>query len=69
MRVLDISRADEAVAILLEYFPRSTADADEARFVINHLLSLGKFPDAPRQSCRIPLAQHLHRRETAATCA
>jgi hypothetical protein len=48
MRVLDIRRADEAIAILLEYFPRSTADADKARFVINHLLSVGKFPDAPR---------------------
>jgi hypothetical protein len=51
MRVLDITHADKAVAILLEYFPRSTADADKARFVINHLLSIGKYPDAPRYPC------------------
>jgi hypothetical protein len=47
LRVLDIKTADEAVGILLEYFPKSVADADKARFVINHILSTGRYPDAP----------------------
>jgi hypothetical protein len=46
--VLDIKMADEAVGVLLEYFPNSTADANKARFVINHILSSGQYPDAPR---------------------
>lgn len=48
LRVLGIKTADEAVGVLLEYFPNSTADANKARFVINHILSSGQYPDAPR---------------------
>lgn len=48
VRVLDIKTADEAVAVLLEYFPKSIDDANRARFVINHIFSSGRFPDAPR---------------------
>jgi hypothetical protein len=48
LRVLDIKTADEAVGILLEYFPKSIDDANKARFVINHVLSTGRYPDAPR---------------------
>jgi hypothetical protein len=48
LRVLDIKSADEAISIMVEYFPKSMADADRARFVINHILSSGQYPDAPR---------------------
>jgi hypothetical protein len=39
LRVLDIKDADAAIAILTEFFPRSAADAEKARFVLRHLLS------------------------------
>jgi hypothetical protein len=39
LRVLDIKDADAAIAILTEFFPRSAADAEKARFVLRNLLS------------------------------
>jgi hypothetical protein len=48
LRVLNVRQANEAVAVLLEYFPKSTADAEKAKFVVSHILSTGQYPDAPR---------------------
>jgi hypothetical protein len=47
LRVLGITDAEPAVGILLEYYPKSTADADKARFVLRHILSMEGSPDAP----------------------
>jgi hypothetical protein len=48
LRVLDIKDADSAIAILTEFFPKSAADAEKARFVLRQVLSTGSPPDAPR---------------------
>jgi len=48
LRVLGIETADAAIDVLLEYYPRSTADAERARFVVRHILSSESAPDAPR---------------------
>jgi hypothetical protein len=48
MRVLQIDDADAAVAVLTEYFPNSTTDAEKARFVLRHILSTEGPRDAPR---------------------
>lgn len=48
LRVLDIKDADSAIAILTEFFPKSAADAEKARFVLRQVLSTGRTPDAPR---------------------
>jgi len=46
--VLGINNADEAVAVLAEFFPNSPADVDKARFVLRHILATKGAPDAPR---------------------
>jgi len=46
--VLGINNADEAVAVLTEFFPNSPADVDKARFVLRHILATKGAPDAPR---------------------
>ena len=48
LRVLDIEEAEEAIGILLEYFPKSTADVEKARFVLKHVISMESSVDAPR---------------------
>ena len=48
LQVLDIKNADEAIGILAEFYPNSTADADKARFVLKHVLSTEINSDAPR---------------------
>ena len=48
LRSLDITSADEAIAIMLSYFPNSAADTAKQRFVINHLLRQPQGPNAPR---------------------
>jgi hypothetical protein len=48
LRVLDIKEAEEAVAILKEYYPNSAADAEKARFVLKHILSTESTVNAPR---------------------
>jgi hypothetical protein len=48
LRVLDIKEAEAAIAILTEFFPNSRADAEKARYVLKHLLSMEGQPDAPR---------------------
>jgi hypothetical protein len=48
LRVLDIKDVDEAVAILVEFFPKSAADAEKARFVLKQILSMESKLDAPR---------------------
>jgi hypothetical protein len=46
--VLDIKDAEEAIAILTDFFPNSPADVDKARFVLRHILATKGAPDAPR---------------------
>ena len=46
--VLVIKDANQAVGILVEYFPNSAADVDKARFVLKHILSTKGSSDAPR---------------------
>ena len=48
LRVLDIKDADAAIAILFEFFPKSAADAEKARFVLKQILSMESHTDAPR---------------------
>ncbi len=48
LRVLAIKDADEAIGVLAEFFPKSAADADKARFVLRHVLSMESSLDAPR---------------------
>src|SRR5262249_54385647 len=48
LRVLEIKDAETAVSILKEYFPNSGADAERARFVLKHILSMESTLDAPR---------------------
>jgi hypothetical protein len=47
LRVLDVKDADEAIGILLEFYPRSAADAEKARFVLKHIMAMESFVDAP----------------------
>jgi hypothetical protein len=46
--VLGITNADDAIAVLTEFFPNSPADVDKARFVLRHILATKGAPDAPR---------------------
>jgi hypothetical protein len=48
LQVLDIKDVDAAIAILVEFFPKSAADAEKARFVLKQILSMESRPDAPR---------------------
>jgi hypothetical protein len=46
--VLGITNADDAIAVMTEFFPNSPADVDKARFVLRHILATKGAPDAPR---------------------
>jgi hypothetical protein len=46
--VLDINAAEEAIAVLTDFFPNSPADVDKARFVLRHILATKGARDAPR---------------------
>jgi hypothetical protein len=46
--VLSITDAEDAIAVLTEFFPNSPADVDKARFVLRHILATKGAPDAPR---------------------
>jgi hypothetical protein len=48
LSVLGIEAPDQAVAILLEFYPNSAADAEKARFVLRHILSMESTLDAPQ---------------------
>jgi hypothetical protein len=48
LRVLEIKAVDDAIAVLREFYPNSAADAEKARFVLRHILSMKGTPDAPR---------------------
>jgi hypothetical protein len=48
LRVLDIKDVEAAVTILLEFFPKSAADAEKARFVLRQILKMENQLDAPR---------------------
>ena len=48
LRVLDIKDADAAITTLLEFFPKSVADAEKARFVLRQILKMENQLDAPR---------------------
>lgn len=50
--VLGITDADDAIAVLSEFFPNSPADMDKARFVLKHVLATKGAPDAPRYPSR-----------------
>ncbi|MEA2923357.1 MAG: hypothetical protein QOD25_479 [Alphaproteobacteria bacterium] len=47
LRVLGIKEAEAAIAILMEFYPNSVADAEKARFVLRHILSMESTLDAP----------------------
>jgi hypothetical protein len=46
--VLGITDAEEAIAVLTDFFPNSPADVDKSRFVLRHILATKGAPDAPR---------------------
>jgi hypothetical protein len=48
LRVLEIRDENAAIAILSEFFPKSAADAEKARFVLKRILSMEDHADAPR---------------------
>jgi hypothetical protein len=48
LRVLDIKDADQAIGILMEFYPNSVADAEKARFVLKHIMSTESALDAPQ---------------------
>lgn len=48
LRVLSIRNADEAIAILAKFFPKSAVQADKERFVVNYLLPQESQTNAPR---------------------
>jgi hypothetical protein len=48
LRVLDLEDVDAAIAVLIEFFPNSRADAEKARYVLKHILSMEGHSDAPR---------------------
>jgi hypothetical protein len=50
MRAMGIKEAEQAIAILGEFFPRSAVDADKQRFVLRRLLSQDPTTDAPKYS-------------------
>jgi hypothetical protein len=50
LQVLGITAAEEAIAILKEFYPNSAPDAERARFVLKHILSLESTIDAPQYS-------------------
>ena len=47
LQVLGITDPEQAIDVLVEYFPRSAADADKQRFVLKHALSAERPSDAP----------------------
>lgn len=47
LRVLDIKTVEPAIKILLEFFPKSGADADKQRFVLKRILSMDGVDHAP----------------------
>jgi hypothetical protein len=47
MNVLGLETADEAIAVLARYFPRSAESPDKLRFVLKYLESLKGAHDAP----------------------
>lgn len=51
MLVADIHSADEAVAVLAQYFPQSAANAEKQRFLLKHMNADGAIdaPDYPRR--------------------
>jgi hypothetical protein len=51
LRVLGINEVDAAIGVLKEYYPNSPADAEKARFVLKHILSMESANDAPRYPC------------------
>jgi hypothetical protein len=52
LRVLGIEDAEQAIAVLAEYFPKTAAAADKQRFVLKRILSMESPADAPRYPCR-----------------
>jgi hypothetical protein len=51
LAVLGIESIEDAIHILMAFFPNSTADADKARFVLKRVLSIERSHDAPRYPC------------------
>lgn len=47
MRACGLHGVDEAIAVLGQYFPRSTADADKQRFLLKHVLAQEDNDDDP----------------------
>ena len=47
MRVVGIRSIDEAIGILMEFYPNSVADAEKARFVLKNMISKDAL-DAPQ---------------------
>ena len=48
LRVVGVNDAEEAIAVLLEFYPNSAADVEKARFVLKHIMSKEGPLDAPR---------------------
>jgi hypothetical protein len=48
LQVIGITEAEQAIAILAEFFPRSAMDADKQRFVLKRLLSQEPATNAPK---------------------
>jgi hypothetical protein len=48
LRVLRIEEIEQAIGILLEFFPKSAADVEKARFVLRHVMTMESTVDAPR---------------------
>lgn len=48
MQSLNLKSADDAIAIMLSYFPKSADDTEKQRFVLNHLLRQPQDHHAPR---------------------
>jgi hypothetical protein len=47
LKVLELTKVEQAIAILAEFFPNSASDADKQRFVLKRLFSGGTSIDAP----------------------
>jgi hypothetical protein len=48
LHVVGITKIEQAITVLAEFFPRSAADADKQRFVLKRLLSQDRATDAPK---------------------
>ena len=48
LRVLQIEEIEEAIRVLLEFFPKSSADVEKVRFVLRHVATIEGPADAPR---------------------